>query len=80
MSGATVSDERVDVSANASYYFDSGRLGGFFGVSDENDYRAIYGGMDGDYSVNDKNTTLSAGLSFSYDDITPTGGGMSRSS
>lgn len=75
MSGATVSDERVDVSANGSYYLDSGRVGAFFGVSDENDYRAIYGGMNGDYSVNDKNTTLSTGISFSTDDITPTGGG-----
>ena len=75
MTGATVSDERVDVSANGSYFFDNGRVGALVGVSHENDYLAVYAGLNGETHVNDSNTTLSAGLSFSIDELTPTGGG-----
>jgi len=75
MTGATISEERVDVNLNGSFYFDSGRAGGSFGVSTENDYLAIYGGVNGEHSLNDANTTLSGAFDFSVDRITPTGGG-----
>ena len=75
MTGATVSEERVDVNLNGNFYFDSGRVGGLFGVSTENDYLAIYGGVNLEHSVNDANTTFSGGFGFSVDRITPTGGG-----
>ncbi len=75
MTGATVSEERVDTSLKGNYYLDTGRVGITGGISDENDYFAGYGSFDGEYHFNEKNTTVSSGGSFSIDTIEPTGGG-----
>ncbi len=72
MSGATVSEKRYDGTVRGNYYFDNARTGGHFGVSGEKDYLAFYAGTNGEYHVNEKNTTLSGGLSFSIDEIKPT--------
>ncbi|MFT5441022.1 MAG: hypothetical protein ACI8W3_000062 [Myxococcota bacterium] len=75
MSGATVSEKRFDATLKSNYYFDSARTGAHVGVSKERDYLAVYAGVNGEYSLNEKNTTLSGGLGFSIDKIKPTGGG-----
>ncbi len=75
MSGATVSEKRYDGTLRGNYYFDSARAGGSFGVSGERDYLAIYAGANGEYHINDKNTTFSGGLNFSIDELKPTEGG-----
>ena len=75
MSGATVTEKRYDGALRGNYYFDNARAGAHFGVSGENDYLAIYSGVNGEYHLNEKNTTLSGGLSFSIDEIKPTEGG-----
>ncbi len=75
MTGATVSEERIDTSLSGNYYLDSGRVGIGGGISDENDYFAGYGFFDGEYHLNEKNTTISSGGSFSIDSVEPTGGG-----
>ena len=75
MSGATIEEERIDISAGSNYYFDSGRGGARFGVSTENDYLAINLGFDGERNVNDDMTTLLGGVGMSFDSIDPTGGG-----
>jgi len=75
MSGATVSENRYDGTLRGNYYFDSARAGAHVGVSGERDYLAVYAGLNGEHDVNEKNTTLSGGLSFSIDEIKPTEGG-----
>ncbi|MCP5045316.1 MAG: DUF3570 domain-containing protein [bacterium] len=72
MSGASVSEKRYDGTLRGNYYFDNARAGGYFGVSGEKDYLAVYAGTSGEYHINQKNTTLSGGLGFSIDEIEPT--------
>lgn len=75
MSGATVSEKRYDGKVRGNYYFDSARTGLHFGVSGEKDYLAVFSGVNGEYHLNEKNTTLSGGASFSIDEVKPTEGG-----
>jgi len=72
MTGATINEERTDASAKGNYYFDEGRAGVSAGVSYESDYLAYSGGVDGEMHFNDGLTTLSGGVSGSYDIIDPT--------
>jgi hypothetical protein len=71
MSGATIEDERNDVLVNLNYYYPNARLGFATGFSDENDYSALNFSIDGETHFNEKNTTLSAGLGVSIDEIEP---------
>jgi hypothetical protein len=52
--------------------FDRGTAALSSGVSVENDYLSVNGGLSGERFYNEKNTTLSAGLDFAYDFIEPT--------
>jgi len=79
MTQATVSDQRFDGNLRGSFYFDEARVGGNFGGSTENDYWAIYGGVNGERHINDKNTTLLGSLAFSADTIEPTNRGCQSS-
>lgn len=72
MSGATVQEERTDVLLRGNRYYETGRAGLSGGVSFENDYLAINGGLSGEKHWNDENTTLGLGIGGSYDRITPT--------
>jgi len=72
MSGATIEDQRTDALVKGSYYFDEARAGLAAGVSIENDYRSISGGLDTDLDFNEGRTTLSLGGGFSIDKIEPT--------
>jgi len=74
MSGATVTEKRYDASVRGNYYFDNARAGANVGVSKENDYLAVFAGINGEYYFNEKNTTVTGGFAFSIDEIKPTEG------
>ncbi len=76
MSGATIDDERTDILASTSYFFDAGRMGFSSGFSNEKDYRAWNFGIDGEKHFNEKNTTLSTGFGVSLDSIEPVDTGL----
>lgn len=71
MSGATIDDTRYDLSGNLNYYMDNAKDTLIGGVSKEQDYLSVHGGIGTERSFSDKNTTLSTSASFSYDWITP---------
>ena len=72
MSGATIEDERVDVTLDADFYLDRGKDTLSAGFSRERDYLSIHFGVGGERSYNDKNTTFSLSGAFAYDWIDPT--------
>lgn len=73
LSGASgIEDRRSELSVSSSYYLENGSLSGNIGYSEEDDYRALYGGIGGQRHFNNDATTLNLGLSYSSDDIFPT--------
>lgn len=73
LSGASgIEDSRAEVAIGTRYYLENGSIGGNIGYSEEDDYRATYGGISGERSFNNDLTTISIGLSYSSDDIFPT--------
>jgi len=74
MSGATIFEERFDGQITLNHFFDSGKITASGGVSSENDYLSGNFAAGFDRTFNDKNTTWSLGLGFSWDTITPTDG------
>ncbi len=72
LSGASgIIDRRAELSIGTRYYLDNGSVGGNIGYSEEDDYRATYGGISGERHFNNDLTTVSIGLSYSADDIFP---------
>ena len=71
MTGATIEDKRTDALLEGKYYMDRAQASLSGGVSFENDYFAINGGLGGQLDLNEKNTTLSSGLGVSIDSIDP---------
>jgi hypothetical protein len=76
MTGATVDEKRTDGLLKGTMLFDRGTGSLSAGVSKENDYFSVNGGVQGERFFNEKNTTLAGGLGFSYDMITPTDAAM----
>lgn len=72
MTGATIDEARTDALLKGTLVFDRGNAALSGGVSIENDYLAINGGLQGERFFNEKNTTLSGGVGFSVDRIEPT--------
>jgi hypothetical protein len=72
MTGSTVDDTRTDALLKGTLLFDRGTAALATGVSVENDYTSVNGGLSGERFFNEKNTTLAGGLDFSYDFIEPT--------
>jgi len=72
MSGASISEQRRDISATVRRYLNNGTLGFTLATSHENDYRSLSGGVDMDRHFNNDLTTLATGFSFSSDDLSPT--------
>ena len=69
MSGASISDVRDAVDVTASYYMDAATLDVNAGRSSENDYTSDFFSVNNRWSLNDKQTTLAAGYSFSADHV-----------
>lgn len=74
MSGATIFEERFDGQLAVNHYFDRGRATLSGGVSSEKDYLSGYIGFAAERNYNDKNTTHSIAIGYSWDTITPTDG------
>jgi hypothetical protein len=72
MTGASIEDTRNDVNMHGAYYFDTSRWKLNGGYSTEDDYSAINFGFGTEHDFDEKNTTLSWGLGFSFDTIEPT--------
>ena len=66
-----ISDRRSELSVGSHYYLENGSFAGNIGYSEENDYRAVYFGLNGERHYNNDLTTVSAGLSYSSDEISP---------
>ncbi len=72
MSGATIEEERTDLTLDLDYYLDTGKDTFSWGYSEENDYFSTHFGIGAERNFNDKNTTISLSGAFSYDWIDPT--------
>ena len=72
MTGASIEEQRTDFNSHGTYYFDTSRLKLNGGYSTEDDYSAINLGFGTEHDFDEKNTTLSWGLGFSFDTIEPT--------
>lgn len=71
MSGATIDETRYDVTADLDYFMEEGKDTFSAGVSKENDYLSVHGGLAMERSFAEKNTTVSLAGAFSYDWIEP---------
>ncbi|MEE2731264.1 MAG: DUF3570 domain-containing protein [Pseudomonadota bacterium] len=71
MTGASIKEERTDVSAELRRYGDAGSKAVALGYSTEDDYEAINGSLDMERDSTDGVTTWSGGLGFSYDELEP---------
>ncbi len=72
MSGATIVERRREIIANGRYYLDNGTIAATTSVSNENDYRSLSFGVDGERHYRNNQITVAAGLSHARDKITPT--------
>tara|TARA_B110000858_G_scaffold198483_2_gene265552 strand:- start:3660 stop:4817 length:1158 start_codon:yes stop_codon:yes gene_type:complete len=66
-----INDRRSELSIGSRYYLENGSFAGNIGYSEEDDYRATYFGLNGERHYNNDLTTVSAGLSYSSDEIFP---------
>ncbi len=73
MSGASIEEQRRDVTSTLRLFAENGNVGVTGGVSREDDYAANYGGIDVERHFNKKNTSLKFSSSLSSDTITPVG-------
>ena len=67
-----ISDRRTELSAGSRYYLQNGSFAANIGYSQENDYHSVYFGLNAEKHYNNDLTTVSAGLSYSSDEIFPT--------
>lgn len=75
MSGASIREQRKDVQVTVSRYFSSRTVASVVGgYSDENDYRAANVGLSVDHDLPGQQTTLSGGIAYSDDALSPTDG------
>ena len=67
-----ISDRRTELSIGSRYYLQNGSFAANIGYSQENDYQSAYFGLNAEKHYNNDLTTVSAGLSYSSDEIFPT--------
>ena len=72
MSGATIDDTRYDFSVGAQYFGEKFTISPSLGYSTEKDYTAISGGIEVEYEFPNKATSISGGISASFDEVDPT--------
>jgi hypothetical protein len=72
MSGATIDDQRLDILADVDFFMDNGKDTVSAGVSTEKDYTSFNIGIGAERNLNEKNTTVSTSMAFSYDWLDPT--------
>ncbi len=74
MSGATIEESRTDLLLSATRKLDKGKGTASLGYSDENDYKAINLGAQGEWQLDDTVSTVTAGFGYSDDELEPTQG------
>ena len=74
MSGASISDNRTEISSTTRYYFDNGNAGVKLSHSEEDDYKAKAASVDISLNSPDNLRTYTLALSGSKDTIRPTQG------
>lgn len=72
LSGATIDDQRLDVSTKLDIFKDKYTISPILGISVENDYRSISGGVSVARELDNQATTIRGGVSASFDEIRPT--------
>ncbi len=72
MSSATIDDARFDASAKLDIYKGKYTISPSVGFSTEKDYQAVFGGVSVARELDNKSTTLRAGLAASFDEVKPT--------
>jgi len=72
MSGATIEEDRDEISFSANFYQERARVGLGVSQSSENDYDSTSANINTSVWFNGKNTTVDAGFSFSDDTVSPT--------
>ncbi len=77
MSGASIREERVDLDATVTTPVRGAEVGASLGYSHENDYEAVNGGIEAEFTPETGQQTYSLGLGYSYDRIKPTVGASS---
>lgn len=78
MSGATIDEKRVDVQGTITLPTPVVGSALTLGVSKEDDYRSLHGGVELTHDNDDKTMTLTGGVSYSADKLEPTEGGSTR--
>lgn len=78
MSGATIDEQRVALDFKGRRYREDGRDALRLSVSKEEDYFSLSTGAETEQEFDDGARTLTAGLGFSHDELSPTDGGSSR--
>ncbi len=72
MTGASIDDTRLDMSASGSYYLPDARLDVHTGFSTEDDYQSFSGGMGTALEFYQQQLVVDMGMSFSADRLEPT--------
>lgn len=78
LSGATIEDKRRDAAVDLRWYGSGHQLALNAGVSVEDDYRSLSGGLEWLIEMPDEHSTMNFGLGYSDDRIEPTEGGSAR--
>ncbi len=78
MSGATIDDSRVAVQVGRTNFAELGSRTYSFGLSKEEDYLSLGGGIEQSWDLNNQHTTLNAGAQYSHDFLKPTDGATAR--
>lgn len=78
LSGATIEDKRRDVALDLRWFGGRQALALTAGLSVEDDYRSLSGGLEWALEMPDEHSTLSVGVGYSSDRIEPTEGGSAR--
>lgn len=71
MSQATVEDTRNEFTIGSTYYIEEGTISAFVGMSTEDDYDSVSGGMEFGLNLNEQHTRVAMGLEVSADSIKP---------
>jgi hypothetical protein len=74
MSGATIHDQREAVQLHGRRYQEDARQTLLGGISHERDYLSVNGGLEGEWDFSQQQQTLSAGVGYSYNRLSPTDG------
>ncbi|MFT7685379.1 MAG: hypothetical protein ACI9FB_000722 [Candidatus Azotimanducaceae bacterium] len=71
MTGATISESRTESALTLNRYFDRGQFAVTLSGSDEDDYEALGIAIGGELELNNKQSSISFGASYSTDELAP---------